>query len=80
MSRTSFASPPPAQTYAIASFPSPDILLVTLNRPKSLNCVNIAGSWELDALFKWFDNEPSLRVAIITGAHRAFSAGADLKG
>lgn len=80
MSSASFASPPPAQTYAIPSFPSPGVLLVTFNRPKSLNCVNIASSWELDALFQWFDNEPSLRVAVVTGAHRAFCAGADLKG
>jgi hypothetical protein len=80
MSNPSLASPPPTQTYALLSFPSPNILLVTFNRPQSLNCVNIAGSWELDALFTWFDNEPSLRVAIVTGSGRAFCAGADLKG
>ncbi|KIX09796.1 uncharacterized protein Z518_00877 [Rhinocladiella mackenziei CBS 650.93] len=33
----------------------------------------------MDALFKWFDNEPSLRVAIVTGAgNRAFCVGSDL--
>lgn len=33
----------------------------------------------MDALFKWFDNEPSLRVAIVTGAgDRAFCVGSDL--
>jgi hypothetical protein len=80
MSNPSLASPPPTQTYALLSFPSPDILLVTFNRPESLNCVNVASSWELDALFTWFDNEPSLCVAIVTGSGRAFCAGADLKG
>jgi hypothetical protein len=80
MSNPSLASPPPTQTYALLSFPSPDILLVTFNRPQSLNCVNVASSWELHALFTWFDNEPSLRVAIVTGFGRAFCAGADLKG
>jgi len=80
MSTPSLASPPPTQTYALLSFPSPNILLVTFNRPRSLNCVNVASSWELDALFTWFDNEPSLCVAIVTGSGRAFCAGADLKG
>lgn len=34
---------------------------------------------ELHALYDWFDNEPSLRVAVVTGQGRAWSAGADLK-
>ena len=34
---------------------------------------------ELHALYDWFDNEPSLRVAVVTGKGRAWSAGADLK-
>lgn len=33
----------------------------------------------MDAVWKWFDDEPNLSVAIITGTGRAFSAGADLK-
>lgn len=33
----------------------------------------------MDSVWKWFDLEPSLSVAIITGTGRAFSAGADLK-
>lgn len=34
---------------------------------------------ELHALYDWFDNEPSMRVAVVTGQGRAWSAGADLK-
>ena len=34
--------------------------------------------WEADALLQWFDNEPSLRVAIITGSGKSFCAGQDL--
>jgi enoyl-CoA hydratase/carnithine racemase len=34
----------------------------------------------MDAFWKWLDLEPSLSVAVITGAgNKAFSAGADLK-
>lgn len=71
--------PPPEVPNAIISFPSPHILLVTLNRPKQLNSIPPAGHIALDALFRWYDEEPSLRCAILTGAGRAFCAGADLK-
>jgi enoyl-CoA hydratase/carnithine racemase len=75
----SFHTAPPTQTYAQISFPTPHILLVSFNRPKSLNCMNIASQWELHGLFEWYDTEPSLRVAVVTGTGRAFCAGADLK-
>lgn len=51
-----------------------------LNRPRSLNCINVAGHAELHDVWEWFDAEPLLRVAILTGKGRAFCAGADLKG
>ncbi|KAH8752352.1 ClpP/crotonase-like domain-containing protein [Hyaloscypha sp. PMI_1271] len=76
---TSFITPPPPVHDSLISFPTPSILLITLNRPKALNCINTRGHYELDALYTWFDNEPSLRCAILTGAGRAFCAGADLK-
>ncbi|GKT82258.1 enoyl-CoA hydratase [Colletotrichum tofieldiae] len=50
-----------------------------MNRPKDLNAMSTAAQWEMDSVWKWFDQEPSLSVAIITGTGRAFSAGADLK-
>jgi len=44
-----------------------------------MNSISTAMHWEADAIFQWFDNEPSLRVAIITGAgKKAFCAGQDL--
>lgn len=41
--------------------------------------MSTTGQWEMDSVWKWFDQEPRLSVAIITGTGRAFSAGADLK-
>jgi hypothetical protein len=70
--------PPPTPTYLL-SYPAPHIILVTINRPKAMNSLPYATHWEADALFNWFDAEPSLRVAIITGAgDKAFCAGQDL--
>lgn len=66
--------------YSLISFPTPQILLVTLNRPKVLNCINMDGHEELDKLLTWMDAEPSVTIGIITGTGRAFCAGADLKG
>ena len=34
---------------------------------------------DLSKLWEWYDAEPSLRCAVITGSGRAFCAGADLK-
>lgn len=54
-------------------------MLVTINRPAQMNCIPMNGHFEGHALFEWFDSEPSLAVAIITGAGtKAFCAGADL--
>ena len=72
--------PPPTPTFLTLSYPAPRVLLVTMSRPHDLNCINTAGHWELDAVFRWLDAEPTLSVAVLTGAGpRAFSAGADLK-
>ncbi|KAF2674432.1 ClpP/crotonase [Microthyrium microscopicum] len=70
--------PPSVTTYKL-SYPAPHVLLITINRPKQMNSIPVLGHWEADSLFTWFDEEPSLRVAVITGAgDKAFSAGADL--
>lgn len=60
-------------------FPARAILLIVLDNPKSLNSLSGPVHWSLDRLLSWYDNEPSLRCAIMTGAGRAFCAGADLK-
>jgi enoyl-CoA hydratase/carnithine racemase len=78
MSDSFVTQPPPTSTYLL-SFPAPHVLLVTINRESARNSIPFAGHAEGDALFTWFDYEPSLRVAVITGAgSKAFCAGADL--
>lgn len=79
MSQETFESAPPPTAFTRISFPSAHILLVTLSRPRSLNCIDSAGHQELHRIWTWLDREPSLRVGIITGEGRAFCAGADLK-
>jgi enoyl-CoA hydratase/carnithine racemase len=72
--------PPPTPTFLKLSYPAPRVVLITMSREKSFNCMNTAAQWEMDAVWKWLDEEPTLSVAVITGAgKRAFSAGADLK-
>lgn len=70
----------PQAKHCILSFPRPNVVLVKLNRARDLNCINMEGHAELDAIWEWMDNEPNLSCGIITGSGRAFSAGADLKG
>ncbi|KAF4168160.1 hypothetical protein CNMCM6936_003268 [Aspergillus lentulus] len=63
----------------LVSFPTPHILLLTLNRPEKRNCISLATSDEIQRLWTWFDTQPALHVAIITGTGESFCAGADLK-
>ncbi len=53
------------------------ILTITLDRPKA-NAINVATSHALYAAFERLQQDPNLRVAIVTGAGRFFSAGWDL--
>ena len=72
-------SPPPSTPSFLVSFPRPHILLVTINRQHAMNSITMAGHAEGAELFQWFDEEPSLRVAVVTGAGtRSFCAGQDL--
>ena len=55
------------------------ILWMTLNRPEVLNAADRQLHTELVEVWKTIDRDPSVRVAVVTGAGRAFSAGGDLK-
>lgn len=52
---------------------------LTLNRPEALNALSQALLAELDAAVARVEREPSIRAAIVTGAGRAFVAGADIE-
>ena len=51
--------------------------VITLDRPKA-NAIDVATSLELYAAFKTLNDDPALRVGVITGTGRFFSAGWDL--
>ncbi|WP_330981842.1 MULTISPECIES: crotonobetainyl-CoA hydratase [Enterobacterales] len=55
------------------------VLEIVLNRPKA-NAIDASTSFKMGEIFLQFRDDPTLRVAIITGAgERFFSAGWDLK-
>ncbi|MFD6157215.1 crotonase/enoyl-CoA hydratase family protein [Nocardia sp. NPDC060256] len=55
------------------------IAVITLNRPEAMNAVNAELSGAVGAALAELATDPELRVGVITGAGRAFCAGADLK-
>jgi enoyl-CoA hydratase/carnithine racemase len=55
------------------------IAYVTLNRPDALNALDDDMNDELWSIWRDFNDDPSVDVAVLTGAGRAFCAGADLK-
>lgn len=59
--------------------PEPGLALVTLNRPDSLNAIDVAMLDDFDKLFETLSNDDTIRVLILTGAGRGFCSGADLQ-
>lgn len=55
------------------------ILLATINRPERMNAIDRNLITAFEALFDRLDGDRDARVLILTGAGRAFCAGADLK-
>ncbi|KAF5350399.1 hypothetical protein D9758_012481 [Tetrapyrgos nigripes] len=78
MSSSETFHPPKHSSLIQVSFPQEHVLLLTLNRPKSLNAMTPKMAQEIDTVLKWFNEEPGLWVAIVTGAGRIFCAGQDL--
>jgi enoyl-CoA hydratase/carnithine racemase len=63
-------------TYALED----GVATVTLNRPEKLNAFNTRMMNDLIAVFDETDRDDAVRCVIVTGAGRAFCAGADLSG
>lgn len=58
----------------------PGLVTITLNRPSKLNAISNTMHRELQQACLVLRDDAEARVVIITGAGRAFSAGADLGG
>lgn len=54
------------------------VLLITIDRPDRLNATDERLHWELGHVWLDVSDDPDTRVAVITGAGKAFSAGGDL--
>lgn len=54
------------------------VLLITLNRPESYNAADEVMHGELARVWREVDADDATRVAVVTGAGKAFSAGGDL--
>jgi enoyl-CoA hydratase len=55
------------------------VLTLTLNRPDKLNAIDGAMLDALGEVLGEIERDPEIRAVILTGAGRAFSAGADIK-
>ncbi|MFI5319292.1 MAG: enoyl-CoA hydratase-related protein [Myxococcota bacterium] len=56
------------------------VATVTLNRPEAMNAWNGAMAAAFDAALRACDADDAVRAVVLTGAGRAFCAGADLAG
>ena len=57
-----------------------NVLLITINRPAARNAVNASVSEAVGGALEEAENDPEIRVIVLTGAgDKSFCAGADLK-
>lgn len=57
---------------------SDGVLLVTISRPKAMNALNTQFFKEMDAVIAGVQDDPAVKVMVITGEGKAFVAGADI--
>ncbi len=57
---------------------SKDIAILTISRPEALNALNSKVFSEIDHFITSLENQPQIKVIIITGEGKSFVAGADI--
>jgi len=55
------------------------VMIITLNRPQARNAINLDVAQALAAAIDRLNDDPAIRIAILTGAGGFFSSGMDLK-
>lgn len=65
--------------YILVSHPRPGVSLITLNRPKQLNALSTPLFNDLNSALSALDSSTSTRCIVLTGSHKSFAAGADVK-
>lgn len=74
--RVELPPPPPAPVLIERRGP---VMIITINRPRVRNAIDLATAVGLERAVDAFDADPDARIAILTGAGGFFSAGMDLK-
>lgn len=55
-------------------------VLITLNRPEAMNALSVELREDLNNALDEAEQDPEVRAVVLTGAGRAFSAGANMRG
>jgi len=74
--RMPLPAPPPPPVLVERRGP---ITVITLNRPKARNAVNLAMAKAIERAIDAFEADPDAQVAVLTGADGTFCSGMDLK-
>lgn len=59
--------------------PAEHVLRLTINAPEKMNALDGKGHHQLETIWAAIDDDPDIRVSIVTGAGRAFCAGGDMQ-
>lgn len=70
--------PPPPEMTVLTEDRGP-VRIITINRPHARNAIDLATAELMERVVDDFEADPSVRVAVITGAGGTFCAGMDLK-